>query len=164
MYDLTHHQEFSKKDLTYLDPNDNSKKIIASVIEPSVGVERLLYAVLIDAYYEEIVENETRVVLKLDEKIAPYKIAVLPLNNKLTEEANSLFFELLSKNVSATFDSSGSIGKRYRRQDAIGTPYCLTFDFDSLNDKSVTIRERDSMKQVRIKISDINLDNLKSLF
>lgn len=163
-YDLTHHQEFSKKDLTYLDPNDNSKKIIASVIEPSVGVERLLYAILIDAYDEEVVDNETRVILRLDEKIAPYKIAVLPLNNKLTDDGNKLYLDLLSKNVSATFDSSGSIGKRYRRQDAIGTPYCITFDFDSLNDKSVTIRERDSMKQVRVKIADIDLNNLKELF
>ncbi|WP_412032002.1 glycine--tRNA ligase [Malacoplasma muris] len=161
-YDLMQHESFSKKDMHYLDSNNN--KFIPSVIEPSVGLERLLYAILIDAYDEEQVNNETRVVMRLDEKLAPYKIAVLPLTNKLEDFASKIYQSILNKGVSCTYDTSGSIGKRYRRQDAIGTPYCLTVDFDSQKDMSVTIRNRDSMEQVRVNIKDINLLNLSKLF
>lgn len=162
-YDLTQHEINSKKDLHYLDPITN-EKFIPSVIEPSVGVERLLYALFLDSYDEEQLENDSRVVMRLTEELAPYKFAILPLTNKLNDIANDYFKKIISKNISATFDSSGSIGKRYRRQDAIGTPYCITVDFDSENDNSVTIRERDSMKQIRKKIDDIDFYNLKKEF
>lgn len=161
-YDLSQHELFSKKDLHYVDVNNN--KFVPSVIEPSVGVERLMYALFLDAFYQEEVNNETRTVMRFNENIAPYKIAVLPLTNKLDNYAAKLYQAILKKQISCTYDLSGSIGKRYRRQDAIGTPYCITVDFDTLNDNSVTIRERDSMKQIRVKIKEINLANLKNLF
>lgn len=162
-YDLNQHEMHSKKDLHYLDPITN-EKFIPSVIEPSVGVERLLYALFLDSYDEEKLENDSRVLMRLPENLAPYKFAILPLTNKLIDFANNFFKEVISKNISATFDSSGSIGKRYRRQDAIGTPYCITIDFDSEKDNSVTIRERDSMKQIRKKFSEINFFDLKKEF
>lgn len=163
VFDLTQHETLSKKDMQYLD-QVNNQKYYPVVIEPSVGVERLIYALFIDAYNEEMVGDEVRIVMKLSENIAPYKIAVLPLANKLSEQAEKIFEEILTKNISATFDTSGSIGKRYRRQDSIGTPYCITVDFDTANDNSVTIRERDSMKQIRIKFNEIDFNNLHSLF
>ncbi len=153
-YDLSVHQKHSKESLEYFDP-DSNEKYIPYVIEPSVGVERLLLAVLTSAYDEEKLENqESRVVLRLSNQLAPIKVAVLPLTNKLNEEANNVF-QTLSKEFVCDYDTSGNIGKRYRRQDAIGTPYCITFDYDSLNDHCVTVRERDSMKQERIEINEL---------
>lgn len=162
-FDLAQHQNLSQKSLDYLD-DINNKKFIPHVIEPSVGVERLMYAIFCDAYYEEKVNEETRIVMKFNENIAPYNFAVLPLTNKLTEFSKIVQDELLSKNFRTIFDASGSIGKRYRRQDAIGTLYCVTIDFDSLNDNCVTIRHRDTMKQVRIGYKEINSINLNHLF
>lgn len=162
-YDLTQHQNLSQKSLDYLD-DINNKKFIPCVIEPSVGVERLMYAIFCDSYYEEKVNDETRVVMKLNSNIAPYNFAVLPLTNKLNDLAKTLQNELLKKGYRVNLDSSGSIGKRYRRQDAIGTPYCLTVDFDTQNDNSITIRHRDTMKQVRVKPSEITSIDLDHLF
>ncbi|BAC44132.1 glycine--tRNA ligase [Malacoplasma penetrans] len=162
-FDLTAHQNLSKKSLEYLN-EETKEKFVPSVIEPSVGVERLLYAILIDAYDEEKIDEENnRVVLKLIPELAPYKFAVLPLSNKLNDKAEEIFNNLILSNI-CTYDSSGSIGKRYRRQDAIGTPYCITVDFDTLEDECVTIRDRDSMKQIRIKIKDIDLSKVQELF
>lgn len=153
-YDLRVHQEHSKEDLTYFDPTTN-EKYLPYVIEPSVGVERLLLAVLTSAYEEELLEDgETREILHLHPALAPYKVAVLPLVNKLTEKAEEVY-EILAKHFNTDFDTSGKIGKRYRRQDAIGTPYCVTVDFDTLEDASVTVRDRDTMLQDRIKLTDI---------
>ena len=121
-----------------------------------MGVERLFYAICCDTYEEQTLkDNDSRVVMHLTYDLAPYKVAILPLVNKLQKDALKIFNGIIEKNISAIFDTSGSIGKRYRRQDAIGTPYCITFDYDSLNDKCVTIRNRDTMKQERIKISNI---------
>ena len=153
-YDLRVHQEHSKENLEYFDPDTNTK-YLPYVIEPSVGVERLLLAILTNAYIEEVVnETDTRVVLKLIPSLAPIKVAVLPLVNKLADQTLKVF-ELLNKHFMAVYDTSGAIGKRYRRQDAIGTPLCVTFDFDSLEDNSVTIRDRDSMIQTRININEL---------
>lgn len=157
-YDLTVHQEHSKKSMEYFDPDDNST-YIPYVIEPSLGVNRLLLAILSSAYDKEVLENgEEREVLRFTNEMAPIKIAVLPLTNKLKDEAYEIY-ELLNKHFMVQYDTSGAIGRRYRRQDAIGTPYCVTFDFDSLDDKKVTVRMRDSMKQERVAI-----DNLVSYF
>lgn len=154
-YDLTCHQNYSKKNLEYIDL-ENNQRFLPSIIEPSVGVERLLYAIFVDAYEEEKISNEdTRIVMKFSYNISPYKCCILPLSNKLKDKAHDIFKDMISRNISATFDTSGSIGKRYRRQDAIGTYYCITYDFDSENDNCVTIRNRDTMEQQRIKISDI---------
>jgi len=154
-YDLRVHQEHSKQNLEYLDPDDNSK-YLPYVIEPSIGVERLLLAVIMSAYEEETLENgETREVLRFVPEIAPYKIAVLPLVNKLKDEATNVY-KLLSKHFMCDYDTSGTIGKRYRRQDAIGTPYCVTIDYDTLSDNTVTIRDRDTMEQVRVNISELS--------
>ncbi|MGI6758914.1 MAG: glycine--tRNA ligase [Bacilli bacterium] len=153
-YDLGVHQEHSKQNLEYLDPETN-QRYLPYVVEPSVGVERLLLAALTSAYEEEVLEDgEVREVLRLNPKLAPYKIAVLPLVNKLNEPAHELFLKL-SKRFVADYDTSGKIGKRYRRQDAIGTPFCITFDFDSLEDQMVTVRDRDTMQQERVKIAEL---------
>jgi len=157
-YDLTVHQEHSKKSMEYFDPDDNST-YIPYVIEPSLGVNRLLLAILTSAYDKEVLENgEEREVLRFTNEMAPIKIAVLPLTNKLKDEAYEIY-ELLNKHFMVQYDTSGAIGRRYRRQDAIGTPYCVTFDFDSLDDKKVTVRMRDSMEQERVSI-----DNLVNYF
>ncbi|MDE7075282.1 MAG: glycine--tRNA ligase [Malacoplasma sp.] len=163
-FDLTQHQNHSKKSLDYLD-EETKQRFIPSVIEPSVGLDRLLYALAVDAYTEEVLEDKsTRITLKFSPDLAPYKFAVLPLSNKLNDKAIEVFDKLvLSKNI-CTYDAAGSIGKRYRRQDAIGTPYCVTIDFDTINDDTVTIRDRDSMKQVRMKINEINLEKVKKAF
>ncbi len=153
-FDLTNHQELSKKSLEYIDLEEN-KKVLPTIIEPSVGVERLLYAILIDAYNVEKVNDEDRIVLKLAYDIAPYKCCVLPLSNKLKEQAFKIYEDIIDADISTTFDASGSIGKRYRRQDSIGTFYCITYDFDSETDQCVTIRNRDTMEQKRVKISDL---------
>lgn len=153
-YDLKQHIDHSKEDLRYFDP-DKNEKYIPYVVEPSVGVGRLFLAFLCAAYDEEELEgNETRTVLHFHPALAPVQIAVLPLSAKLSEEARKVGAQL-RKIAQVEFDDRQSIGKRYRRQDEIGTPYCVTFDFDSLEDRAVTIRERDSMQQVRIPIEGL---------
>lgn len=152
-YDLSRHQEYSKQDLTYLDPETN-ERYLPHVVEPSFGLDRLLLAIVCDCYDEEVLENDTRIVMHFDPRLAPYSLAVFPLSKQLDGEARSLFREL-AKDYDAVYDTTGSIGKRYRRQDAIGTPICLTYDFDSKEDQMVTIRHRDSMAQERVKISDL---------
>ncbi len=153
-YDLTQHQNTSSKDLTYFDPETN-EHYIPYVIEPSLGVERSFLAFLVDAYDEEqIAEGDTRVVLHFHPALAPVKAAILPLSKKLSEEAGAVYEELASE-FNVEFDEAGSIGKRYRRQDEIGTPFCITYDFDSKEDGCVTVRDRDTMEQVRLPISEL---------
>lgn len=155
-YDLTQHTTHSGQKLEYMD-QAKGEKYVPHVVETSAGVARTLLAVLCDAYEEEEVEGETRVVLKLHPKLAPYKIAVLPLSKKdeLIEPAREIF-KKLAKKYHTDFDVTQSIGKRYRRQDEIGTPYCITIDFDTLEDKAVTVRDRDTMKQGRILIDELD--------
>ncbi len=153
-YDLKVHQEHSGENLEYFDPVDNTK-YLPYVIEPSVGVERLFLAVLTSAYQEEELEDgETRDLLRLPAHLAPIKVAVLPLVNKLSDKAWEVYIQL-QKHFRSDFDTSGKIGKRYRRQDAIGTPFCVTIDYESLENDTVTIRHRDSMLQERMTISEI---------
>lgn len=146
--------EVSKQSLEYFDQERN-EKYIPYVIEPSVGVERLILAVMNEALEEEqIDEKDSRTVLRLKPFLAPYKAAILPLSKKLAEPAGALFADL-AKEFPVTYDDSQSIGKRYRRQDAIGTPFCITVDFDTAEDSCVTIRERDSMEQVRLPLDQV---------
>ena len=153
-YDLTQHQNTSGKDLTYFDQETN-ERYIPYVIEPSLGVERSVLAVLSDAYDEEELEGgDVRTVLRLHPFLAPYKAAVLPLSKKLNEGAEKVYAEL-AKRFPVTYDDAGSIGKRYRRQDEIGTPFCVTVDFESAEEGCVTVRFRDSMQQERIKIENL---------
>jgi glycyl-tRNA synthetase len=153
-FDLKQHMLHSKDDLSYFDPTTN-EKYVPYCIEPSLGADRVTLAFLCDAYdEEEVAEGDVRTVLRFHPALAPVKIAVLPLSKKLGEEADKVY-QMLTKKYHCEYDETGSIGKRYRRQDEIGTPYCITFDFDSLEDKSVTIRDRDTMQQVRIKIEDL---------
>ncbi len=152
-YDLNCHIKKSGKALDYTDPVTN-EKYVPYVIEPSLGVERLLLAVLCNAYEEQQLENDTRVVLHLHPTLAPYKAAVLPLQKNLSEQADTIY-KKLAKRFPCTFDVTGSIGKRYRRQDEIGTPFCITVDFDTLEDNAVTVRDRDSMTQERIAIDKL---------
>ncbi len=155
-YDLKKHQEYSGKDLSYTDPKTN-EKYIPHVVEPSMGVERSLLAILCAAYTEEKIEKETRIVMKFPKNLAPIKIAVFPLlKNKpeLVEKAHDIFDSLKLSYV-CEFDDNGNIGKRYRRQDEIGTPYCVTVDFDSVKDDAVTVRNRDTMEQKRVKIAGL---------
>ena len=156
-YDLTRHQETSGKDLSYFDPELNTR-YVPYVIEPSLGVERSVLAFLCDAYDEEVVDaqkNDTRVVLRLHPALAPFKAAVLPLSKKLSEKALDIH-NRLAKQYMVDFDEAGSIGKRYRRQDEIGTPFCITYDFDSEEDGCVTVRDRDTMQQQRIRIEELD--------
>ena len=153
-YDLTRHQEYSGKNLTYLDPITN-ERYIPYIIEYSIGADRLMLAVLCEAYEEQELEGgDTRVVMHFHPAIAAYKVAVLPLQKNLGEKAKEVY-KKLSKYFMCQYDEAGSIGKRYRRQDEIGTPYCVTIDFDTLEDDTVTLRDRDTMEQIRIKIDDI---------
>ena len=153
-YDLSQHMKTSSKDLSYIDPITN-EKYIPYVIEPSLGVDRMVLAFLCNAYEEEqIDENDSRVVLKLHPALAPIKVAVLPLQKQLNEKAEEVF-KIVSTEYNCEFDISGSIGKRYRRQDEIGTPFCITVDFESLENDTVTIRERDTMCQTRVNISEL---------
>ena len=153
-YDLAQHAKFSGEDMSYLDPM-TGRKYVPYCVEPAVGVERLALAFLCDAYDEEELEGgETRTVLRLHRSLAPVKAAVLPLSKKLSENAYEVYRQLLGHFV-CEFDESGSIGRRYRRQDEIGTPYCITFDFDSLEDRCVTVRDRDSMGQDRVPIDSL---------
>ncbi len=154
-YDLKQHMKVSGKDLTYFDEEDK-EKYLPYVIEPSVGVGRAFLAFLLDAYAEEEADGEVRTVLKFHPKLAPIKASVFPLvkDQKLQKIAQNLFKELKESWV-VTYDETSSIGRRYRRADEIGTPFGITVDFDSLEDKAVTIRDRDSMKQKRVKISEV---------
>lgn len=155
-YDLTQHIKTSGKSLDYFDPETN-ERYIPYVIEPSLGVERLFLSILTEAYDEEVVDaekNDTRVVLRLHPALAPFKCAILPLSKKLNEQATEIFASL-SKKFNVDYDDAGSIGKRYRRQDEIGTPFCITYDFDSVEDGCVTVRDRDTMEQVRIPVADL---------
>ena len=155
-YDLTQHIKTSGKNLEYFDGTTN-ERYVPYVIEPSLGVERLFLAVLCEAYDEEVLDaekNDTRIVMHFHPTLAPYKCAVLPLSKKLNEQAEKVF-QNLSEKFMVDYDDAGSIGKRYRRQDEIGTPYCITYDFDSVEDGCVTVRDRDTMEQVRLPISEL---------
>ena len=158
-YDLTQHQTTSGKDMTYFDQEKNTR-YIPYVVEPSLGVERSFLAFLVDAYDEEVVstdasgKQDVRTVLRFHPALAPFKAAVLPLSKKLSGEAEKIFHEL-QKEYMVDFDEAGSIGKRYRRQDEIGTPLCITYDFESQEDKCVTVRDRDTMEQIRLPISEL---------
>ncbi|MGN0448355.1 MAG: glycine--tRNA ligase [Acutalibacteraceae bacterium] len=155
-YDLTQHINTSGKALDYFDPTTN-ERYIPYVIEPSLGVERLFLAVMTEAYDEEVVDaekNDTRVVLHFHPALAPIKAAVLPLSKKLNDQATEVY-HALQKKFMVEFDDAGSIGKRYRRQDEIGTPFCITYDFESAEDGCVTVRDRDTMQQERVKIDEL---------
>lgn len=153
-YDLKRHIQFSGESLDYLDPETN-ERYVPYCIEPSVGLDRLVLMTLCDAYDEELVNGEdTRIVMHLLPALAPFKAAILPLSKKLEDKAREVETEL-AKYFNVIYDDTGSIGKRYRRQDAVGTPYCITIDFDTLNDDAVTIRDRDSMAQVRLSIVEL---------
>ena len=153
-YDLSRHEEYSKTAQQYLDPETN-EKFIPFIIESTYGLDRAVLTVLCEAYHEEeIEEGDVRTVLKLHPYLAPYKAAILPLSKKLSPKAEEIY-EKLAKSFMCDYDETGSIGKRYRREDEIGTPYCITIDFETENDDSVTIRDRDTMEQERVKINDI---------
>ena len=155
-FDLKAHQEHSGEPMEYFDP-ETGEKFVPYVIEPSLGVERMLLAFLVDSYDEEVInaeKNDVRTVLRLHPALAPFKCAILPLSKQLSDEAQDIY-AALSKHFMIDYDDSGSIGKRYRRQDEIGTPYCVTYDFESRDDKCVTIRDRDSMQQERIPIDNL---------
>ena len=155
-YDLKQHQEHSGKSLEYFDQEAN-ERYIPYVVEPSLGADRVALAFLCDAYDEEVVDAEkkdTRVVMHLHPALAPFKAAVLPLSKKLNDKAQEVYSKL-TKHFMVDYDDAGSIGKRYRRQDEIGTPFCITYDFDSETDGCVTVRDRDSMQQERVKVDDL---------
>ena len=153
-YDLKRHMQYSGESLEYLDPETN-EKYVPYCVEPSVGLDRLVLMTLCDAYDEEKVgDDDTRIVMHLAPYVAPYKAAVLPLSKKLEDKAREVQ-KILCKYLNVIYDDTGSIGKRYRRQDAIGTPFCVTVDFDTLEDSAVTIRDRDTMQQVRLPINKL---------
>ena len=156
-YDLGRHQEVSGEDMSYFD-DETKERYIPYVIEPSLGVDRMTLAFLCAAYDEEVLDaakNDVRTVLHFHPALAPVKVAVLPLSKKLAEPATEIYTELC-KEYNCEYDDRGNIGKRYRRQDEIGTPFCVTYDFESAEDQSVTVRDRDSMEQVRVKIADLD--------
>ena len=152
-FDLKQHMEHSKKSMEIHDQETNTK-MIPRVIEPSWGVERTFLTAIIDSYVDD--EKRGNIVLKLNPKIAPIKLAVFPLVNKLNDNAKEVY-DLLKEDFVSTFDKGGSVGRRYARADEQGIPYCITFDFDSLEDKSVTIRDRDTTEQIRVKIEDLTI-------
>lgn len=153
-YDLSQHQKTSGVSMEYLDPETN-EKYIPYVIEPSVGVERLVLMILCNSYEKELLENgDTREVMKFHPFLAPYKVAVLPLVKKYHKEKASEIYKAFAKNFMTTYDETGSIGKRYRRQDVIGTPFCITVDEDTIENETVTIRDRDTMKQITLPIEE----------
>ncbi|MBR5496238.1 MAG: glycine--tRNA ligase [Oscillospiraceae bacterium] len=153
-FDLKQHIEHSGKPLDYFDPETN-EKYVPYVVEPSLGADRVALAFLCDAYDEEqIDEKDTRVVLRLHPALAPYKACILPLSKKLNDKAYEIY-DMLAKKFNIDFDDAGSIGKRYRRQDEIGTPFCVTIDFETENDGCVTVRDRDTMEQVRLPIAEV---------
>ena len=153
-WDLSRHQEYSGKNMMYTDPVTN-EKYTPTVIEYSIGCDRLLLATLLQSYREEQVgDNDTRIVMGFHPCLAPYKVAILPLQKNLGEKAMGVY-RILAKHFMVTYDESGSIGKRYRRQDEVGTPFCVTVDFDTENDNCVTVRNRDTMTQERVNINDL---------
>lgn len=153
-WDLSRHQEFSGKSMQYLDPFTN-EKYIPNVVEYSIGCDRLTLAVMCEAYDEEALEGgDTRVVMHFHPAVAPYKVAVLPLQKNLGDKAKEVYAKL-AKHFMITYDEAGSIGKRYRRQDEIGTPMCVTIDFDSLENNTVTVRDRDTMEQIRLSVDEL---------
>jgi len=154
-FDLTQHSQFSGKDLTYFD-DATKERFIPYIIETSAGVDRSMLVFLVDAYHEVEVKGEKRVALKLSPKIAPVKVAVLPLVNRdnMPEVATRIFHDL-KKHFKCFYDDGGAIGRRYRRQDEIGTPYALTVDSQTLQDETVTLRDRDSMEQIRVNTSQL---------
>ena len=153
-YDLTQHQNVSGQDMSYFD-DESKEKYIPYVIEPSLGADRVTLAFLCSAYdEEELGEGDIRTVLHFHPAIAPVKVGVLPLSKKLNEGAEKIYAEL-SKYYNCEFDDRGNIGKRYRRQDEIGTHFCITYDFDSEEDHAVTVRDRDTMEQVRVPIAEL---------
>lgn len=159
-FDLTQHIQSSSADLTYLDPVTN-QKIVPHVIEPSVGLERLMLAIFCQFYViEELKDGASREVLKLPKALAPYLVSVMPLQKNLAQPAQKIYTDLLASGISVTYDETGNVGKRYRRQDAIGTPFVITYDYDSETDQKVTLRDRDTMEQTRVKINDL-VDYLK---
>lgn len=155
-YDLTRHMNYSSQDLSYLDPETNTR-FVPHVVEPSFGLDRLMLALLCDSYDVESINDgkDSRIVMHLAPEVAPYTVAVLPLSNKLNDGAKAVF-DLIRLDFDAVFDMTQAIGKRYRRQDAIGTPLCVCYDFNSEEDRSVTVRDRDTMEQVRVKIEDLS--------
>ena len=154
-YDLTQHANTSGESMEYIDPVDTNNRYIPYVVEPSLGADRVTLAFLVEAYDEEVVgENDTRVVMHLHPALAPIKVAVLPLSKKLSEKATEIY-QKLTKKFMCEYDEAGSIGKRYRRQDEIGTPLCVTVDFDTEEDNSVTVRDRDTMEQIRLPIDEL---------
>jgi glycyl-tRNA synthetase len=157
-FDLTQHTKHSGKELAVFDEETNSS-YTPHVVETSVGCDRLFITLMFDAYCEDQVEDETRVVLKFHPKIAPIKAAFFPLSKKLNDETFKIY-QAVKQHFAVQFDDSGSIGKRYRRQDEIGTPFCFTYDFESCNDQAVTVRDRDTTKQERISIDKI-IDYIK---
>jgi len=155
-FDLTAHQNESGESMEYFDPETN-EKYVPYVIEPSLGADRVALAFLVEAYDEEVVDeakNDVRVVMHFHPTLAPVKAAVLPLSKKLSDKAGEVYSEL-AKFWNVEFDETGSIGKRYRRQDEIGTPFCITYDFESETDGCVTVRDRDTMEQVRLPIAEL---------
>ena len=152
-WDLSRHGEFSGKKMEYQDPETN-EKYIPNVIEYSIGADRLTLAILCEAYEEEQLENDTREVMHFHPAVAPYKAAILPLVKKYHKDKAEEVYQMFSKSFMTTYDETGSIGKRYRRQDVIGTPYCITIDDETLNNGTVTIRDRDTMKQITLSLND----------
>ena len=153
-YDLSTHIEHSKTDLSYLDPETN-EKYIPYVIEPSVGLDRLVLAVLCDAYHKEMLDNDERLVLKIHPALAPYKVTILPLMKKIHAARAMEIYGDLANEFMCSYDESGSIGKRYRRSDAVGTPFAITIDDETLNNNIVTIRDRDTMEQIKLPVSEL---------
>jgi glycyl-tRNA synthetase len=154
-HDLSAHQQYAGENMEYLDPVTN-EKYVPYIVESTYGVDRTVLAILMEAYDEEALEDgTTREVLKLNPALAPYKVAVLPLMKKTQGEKATELYQELSKHFMVTYDESGSIGKRYRRQDEVGTPFCVTVDFDTENDNCVTVRNRDTMTQERVNINDL---------
>ena len=153
-YDLSVHMEHSKEDLRTVDPETN-EKYLPYVIEPSVGLDRLLLAILCNSYTKEKVGDDEREVLKIHPYLAPVKLTILPLIKKLhSEKAREIYAELSSE-FTCQLDEAGSIGKRYRRSDAIGTPYCITIDDETINNGTVTLRDRDTMEQITLKVDEL---------
>ena len=154
-YDLSRHQEYSGKSQEYLDPETN-EKYIPYIIESTYGLDRTFLAVLFESYHEDTLpDGTTREVLSLKPSLAPYKVAVLPLIKKHHSDKALEIYDMLSKKFMTTYDEAGNIGKRYRREDVIGTPYCITIDDETLNHNTVTIRDRDTMEQITLSLEDI---------
>ena len=153
-FDLTQHMSHSGKDLSVFEESTKTS-YVPHVVECSVGVDRLFLTILFDSYFEDEVEGETRVVLRLDPKLAPFKAAFMPLTKEQAEPMEKIYRQIRAQGYEVQYDLSGSIGKRYRRQDEIGTPLCFTYDYDTEKDSSVTVRYRDSMKQERIPLDQI---------